>query len=64
MDIASCLKEVLQTEDVAVIIEAKHFCVAARGVEDTNSTTLTSHFEGKFKVEEHKASFYKMAGIR
>jgi GTP cyclohydrolase I len=58
MDIATCLKEILQTEDVAVIIDAKHFCVAARGVEDSNSTTVTNHLGGKFNTSENKALFY------
>jgi GTP cyclohydrolase IA len=59
MDIANCLKDVLETEDVAVVIEAKHFCVAARGVEDTHSTTNTSYFGGKFESAERRKSFYE-----
>jgi GTP cyclohydrolase I len=59
MDIANSLKRILQTEDIAVVIEAKHFCVAARGVEDSNSSTSTSHFGGKFNTGENKAMFYK-----
>jgi GTP cyclohydrolase I len=58
MDVANSLKEILQTEDIAVMIEAKHFCVAARGVEDSNSATVTSHFGGKFNLPENKRSFY------
>lgn len=58
MDVANSLKEILQTEDIAVMIEARHFCVAARGVEDSNSVTVTSHFGGKFTLEENKRSFY------
>jgi GTP cyclohydrolase I len=58
MDVANCLKEILQTEDIAVVIEAKHFCVAARGVEDSNSATVTSQLGGKFNLQENKASFY------
>jgi GTP cyclohydrolase I len=58
MDIANSLKKILQTEDIAVVIEAKHFCVAARGVEDSNSATVTSHLGGKFKSLENKTLFY------
>ncbi len=47
-------KKDLNTEDVAVIIEAKHLCVAARGVEDVTSTTITSYFSGKFEEKEYK----------
>jgi GTP cyclohydrolase IA len=58
MDIANALKKILQTEDIAVVIEAKHFCVASRGVEDSHSATVTTHFGGKFSLEENKGSFY------
>jgi GTP cyclohydrolase I len=58
MDVANSLKEILQTEDIAVMIEAKHFCVAARGIEDSNSSTVTSHFGGKFTLQENKGLFY------
>ena len=47
--IANALKEALETEDVAVIIEATHLCVAARGIRDVNCTTISSHFAGKFQ---------------
>ena len=56
-DIAAKLKEVLQTEDVAVVIDAVHHCVVARGVEDVGSSTYTAHFSGKFLSEEIKREF-------
>ncbi|MFZ9755692.1 MAG: GTP cyclohydrolase I FolE, partial [Bacteroidia bacterium] len=37
VQIAADLKEILQTEDVAVIVDAKHMCVASRGIKDTHS---------------------------
>ena len=43
------LEYILETENIAVVINAKHYCVAARGVEDTNSTTITSKLGGCFK---------------
>lgn len=46
--IAHCLAFVLGTEDVAVIINAKHFCVSHRGVGNDNSDTITSKLLGKF----------------
>ena len=58
MDIANCLKEILHTDDIAVVIEAKHFCVAARGVEDGGSMTITSHLSGKFQEQKNKETFY------
>lgn len=51
MQIANDLKDTLQTDDVAVIIEADHLCVASRGVNDINSSTVTSNYNGKFMNE-------------
>lgn len=47
--IADCLQAVLETEHVAVNIDAKHYCLASRGIEDTNSTTNTCDLRGDFK---------------
>jgi GTP cyclohydrolase I len=47
--IAAELKEALHTEDVAVIMDANHMCVASRGVRDTHSSTVTASYYGKFK---------------
>lgn len=51
VQIANALKEALQTQDVAVVIDAKHLCVASRGIEDTHSSTVTAHYSGKFESE-------------
>ncbi len=48
IQIAEELKRVLETDDVAVIIDAKHLCVSTRGVRDINSSTITSSYSGKF----------------
>ena len=47
--IAEDLKAILQTEDVAVIIDAKHLCVSSRGVKDDTSSTVTAYYSGAFK---------------
>lgn len=47
--IARELQAVLGTEDVAVIIDAKHLCVSSRGVKDDTSTTITSFYGGAFR---------------
>lgn len=47
--IADCLQYILDTEHVAVHINAKHYCVMMRGIEDTSSTTSTSDLRGHFK---------------
>ncbi|WP_290696734.1 GTP cyclohydrolase I FolE [Lacinutrix sp.] len=49
--IASELKTILNTEDVAVIIDAKHLCVSSRGIKDDASTTITSYYGGAFKTQ-------------
>ena len=49
--IAAALAFILETEDVAVVINAEHFCVKSRGVEDTGSSTITSHLGGKFRTD-------------
>ncbi len=54
VQIANELKTILETDDVAVIIDAEHLCVSSRGVQDVNSSTVTAQFEGKFKEESTK----------
>ena len=50
--IAEELKIILNTEDIAVIIDAKHLCVSSRGIKDDTSTTVTSYFGGKFNKQD------------
>ena len=47
-DIADILEIVLQTSDVAVVIEGKHACMTSRGVKK-DSITRTSTLRGKFR---------------
>ena len=51
------LQKVLNTDDVACVIDAKHLCVNSRGIKDINSSTVTSEFGGKFKKEKFKREF-------
>ena len=62
IQIAQELKRVLQTEDVAVLIDAEHLCVAARGVEDIGASTITSAYGGKFNDEATRAEFLTLIG--
>lgn len=55
--IAAELKLALGTEDVAVYIDASHFCVSTRGVEDSASSTITTHYSGKFDSEKVRNEF-------
>lgn len=48
MQIAETLKFILDTDDVAVVTTAKHYCVASRGIEDTGSDTITASLHGVF----------------
>ncbi|MCZ8330921.1 MAG: GTP cyclohydrolase I FolE [Flavobacterium sp.] len=57
MQIVQELQKVLNTEDVACIIDAKHLCVNSRGIRDIESSTVTSEFGGKFKDENTKREF-------
>jgi GTP cyclohydrolase I len=43
------LSEILETEDVAVIIDAKHLCVSSRGIKDESSSTVTAFYGGAFR---------------
>ncbi len=53
------LKKALNTNDIAVLLEADHMCVASRGVQDVNSNTITAQYSGKFQEEATKAEFLK-----
>jgi len=62
MQIVNELKEALQTEDVAVVIEATHLCVSSRGIKDVSSKTVTSEYSGKFSEEQTKNEFLRYLG--
>lgn len=55
--IAQELKRILKTDDVAVYIDAEHLCVSTRGIEDTGSSTVTTHYGGKFQDREVRNEF-------
>lgn len=61
--IADCLTAVLETDDVAVCIKAKHYCVIQRGVEDAGSETVTSDLRGAFREDARtRAEFFATVG--
>lgn len=51
------LQKVLNTENVACIIDAKHMCVNSRGIKDIDSSTVTAEFGGKFKEDNVRKEF-------
>ena len=57
LQIVQELQNILKTKDVACVIDAKHLCVNSRGIRDTQSSTVTSEFGGKFKEKEIKKEF-------
>ncbi len=57
MQIGMELQEMLGTEDVAVIIDAKHMCVSSRGIKDAASATITSFYGGQFNEEKVRNEF-------
>jgi GTP cyclohydrolase I len=57
VQIGNELKNILKTDDVAVVMDATHMCVSSRGVGDTNSRTGTAFFDGKFKDQSVKNEF-------
>lgn len=59
IQIAKELETILQTEDIAIVMDAKHLCVSSRGVRDDSSSTITSYYGGKFKEEATKNEFLK-----
>ncbi|HWZ22530.1 MAG TPA: GTP cyclohydrolase I FolE [Cytophagaceae bacterium] len=59
VQIANEMKEALQTEDIAILMDATHLCVSSRGVKDVNSSTITAHYSGKFLDEQVKNEFLK-----
>lgn len=57
LQILNELKNVLNTEHVAVYIDAEHMCVSSRGASDQSSSTVTVEYSGKFKEETTKNEF-------
>lgn len=55
------LEYLLETSNIAVVIDAKHYCVKSRGVEDEGSQTVTSKMGGEFKTNsEIRREFFEM----
>lgn len=63
IQIANMLKETLGTNDVAVLIEADHMCVAMRGVQDITSSTVTAEYSGKFLDIKTREEFIRMVTL-
>lgn len=53
MQVVQELQQILNTQDVACIIDAKHLCVNSRGIKDITSSTVTAEYQGVFKTDEN-----------
>jgi GTP cyclohydrolase I len=62
--IKNAINDTLHPLGVAVVIEARHLCMAMRGVQKQNSVTTTSDFTGAFKKEETRAEFIHLIGSK
>lgn len=57
LQIADELKKAMDTDDVAVFLECKHLCVSTRGIQDRQSSTVTTEFGGSFRNEKNQQRF-------
>ncbi|SHF48251.1 GTP cyclohydrolase I [Flavobacterium fontis] len=62
MQVFNELKTVLDTEDVMVVMEAKHLCVSSRGIKDETSFTSTLQYGGIFEKKEYRDDFFRLLG--
>lgn len=60
MQIFNELKTVLDTDNVIVVMEAKHLCVSSRGIQDESSYTSTIQYGGLFNQKENRNDFFSM----
>lgn len=57
IQIAEELRNVLNTDDIAVYLDAKHMCVEARGIQHNGCSTVTTEYSGKFLKEQVRMEF-------
>lgn len=60
MQIFNELKSALNTDDVIVVMEAKHLCVSSRGIKHENSFTSTIQYSGIFNEKENRNDFFNL----
>ncbi len=64
MQIVKSLQKILDTRDVACVIDAKHLCVNSRGIRDIDTRTITTELVGAFKKNsEIRREFFHYIGI-
>lgn len=60
MQICDALIDALGNNNVIVMIEADHLCVAARGIKDTKSKTVTVNYSGNFEDVALRQEFFSL----
>ena len=60
VEIVDYLKNILETDDVACVVEAEHLCVSMRGIKDVKSLTTTAEYSGKFITDAVKLELLSM----
>jgi len=58
VQIGKHLQRILETDSVAVIIDAEHLCVSSRGIQDVNSSTVSAFYGGEFENESAKRELF------
>ena len=56
------LKNIIGTDDIAVLIKAKHMCVVSRGIQDESTNTITAEYFGRFNEPDVKHEFLTLIG--
>ena len=63
VQIVEALQKILDTPDVACVIDARHMCVTTRGIKDTASSTITAHYGGTFAQNEVRDEFLQFINL-
>ena len=63
VQILNDLQNTLETEDVIVVINAKHLCVTSRGIEDKSSSTTTTEYGGCFENIQNRNEFFNCLSL-
>lgn len=58
VQIGKHLQRILETDNVAVIIDAEHLCVSSRGIQDVNSSTVSAFYGGEFEKKSTKNELF------
>ncbi len=64
VQIMDAIREALNPQGVAVIVEARHLCMMMRGVQKQNSSTTTSAFYGEFEKDKTRSEFLKLVSAK